>query len=75
VQIATVSSQKTFAPGGDTLSAHLESDPRVKIWAYAVERIAERPWLGHGYGRGILGKDFVARFQGNILNWQPTTCS
>ena len=68
-QIATVSGQKTFAPGGGTLAAQLESDPRVKIWTYAVERVAERPWLGHGYGRGILGKDFVARFQGNILNW------
>jgi O-antigen ligase len=68
-QIATVSGQKTLAPGGGTLAAQLESDPRVKIWTYAVERVAERPWLGHGYGRGILGKDFVARFQGNILNW------
>lgn len=69
VQIATVSVQKTAAPGSETLAAQLESDPRVKIWTYAVERIAERPWLGHGYGRGILGKDFVTRFQGNILNW------
>jgi O-antigen ligase len=69
VQIATVSGQKTLAAGGGTLAAQLEADPRVKIWAYSIERIAERPWLGHGYGRGILGKDFVARFQGNILNW------
>jgi len=68
-QIATVSGQKTLAPGGGTLAKQLEGDPRVKIWAYAAERIGERPWLGYGYGRGILGKDFVARFQGNILNW------
>ena len=68
VQIATVSGQKTLAAGG-TLAAQLEGDPRVKIWSYAAERVAERPWLGYGYGRGILGKDFVARFKGNILNW------
>lgn len=23
---------------------------RASIWAWSVERIAERPWLGHGYG-------------------------
>jgi len=69
VQIATVSGQKTLAPGGGTLAAQLEGDPRVKLWSYAVERIGERPWLGHGYGRGILGRDFVARFKGDILNW------
>ncbi|HET7730252.1 MAG TPA: O-antigen ligase family protein [Usitatibacter sp.] len=32
----------------------LVDDPRLEIWGFAVERIAERPWVGHGYGRGIL---------------------
>lgn len=66
--IATVSLQKTFVPGA-SLSEQFEADPRLKIWAYAAERIAERPWLGYGYGRGILRKDFRARFEGNFYNW------
>ena len=71
LQIATVSGQKTLAPGGAeaSLPAQIEGDPRRSIWAYAAERIAERPWLGYGYGRGILRKDFRAKFEGNILNW------
>jgi O-antigen ligase len=71
VQIATVSGQKTLAPGGaaTSLATQIENDPRVRIWAYSVERIAERPWLGYGYGRGILRKDFRAKFEGNLLNW------
>ena len=66
--IATVSLTKTFVPGA-SLSEQLEADPRLKIWAYAAERIAERPWLGYGYGRGILRKDFRAKFEGNYFNW------
>jgi len=70
-QIAAVSGQKTLAPGGAAapLASQLEHDPRVKIWAYSVERIGERPWLGYGYGRGILRKDFRAKFEGNPLSW------
>jgi O-antigen ligase len=52
-----------------SLATQIENDPRVRIWAYSVERIAERPWLGYGYGRGILRKDFRAKFEGNLLNW------
>jgi O-antigen ligase len=66
--IATVSLEKTFTPGA-SLGAQFEADPRLKIWAYAAERIGERPWLGYGYGRGILRKDFRAKFEGNLLNW------
>ena len=71
LQIAAVSGQKTLAPGGAgaTVAAQLDNDPRMKIWRYSVERIAERPWLGYGYGRGILRKDFRAKFEGNLLNW------
>ena len=68
-QIATVSGGKTTAPAGATLKAQLESDPRVKIWRYAVDRAAERPWLGYGYGRGILRKDFLANLGGDELYW------
>jgi O-antigen ligase len=64
-----VSGLKTLAPSGAGLGEQIEGDPRIKIWAYAVERITERPWLGHGYGRGILRKDFRSKFEGNLLRW------
>jgi O-antigen ligase len=70
-QLAAVSGKKSLAPGGGaaSLAVQLENDPRVQIWAYSAERIGERPWLGYGYGRGILRKDFRARFEGNLLQW------
>jgi O-antigen ligase len=68
-QLAVVSGQKSLAGAAAPLASQIESDPRVKIWAYSAERIGERPWLGYGYGRGILRKDFRARFEGNLLNW------
>jgi O-antigen ligase len=43
-------------------------DPRFLIWNYAKERIAERPIVGHGYGRGILKDEFQQHF-GNPLYW------
>ena len=69
MQLAVVSGQKSLAGAAAPLSVQIENDPRVKIWAYSVERIGERPWLGYGYGRGILRKDFRAHFEGNLLNW------
>lgn len=38
--------------------ANLARDPRFAIWGYAAKRIEEAPWVGHGYGRGILRHDF-----------------
>ena len=67
-QLAVVSAGKGHT-SATSLAARLEADPRFGIWAYAVERAAERPWLGYGYGRGILRKDFRAKFEGNLLNW------
>ena len=48
--------------------ARIDRDPRFEIWVYAGERIRERPWFGHGYGRGILRSDFRTHFD-NILKW------
>ena len=45
-----------------------DRDPRFEIWAYAGEKIRERPWTGYGYGRGILRSDFRTHFD-NILKW------
>ena len=48
--------------------ARFDRDPRFEIWAYAGERIRERPWSGYGFGRGILRKDFRSHFD-NPLKW------
>jgi O-antigen ligase len=38
--------------------AGIEADLRPKIWTIALERIAEAPLLGHGYGREIVAPAF-----------------
>jgi len=48
--------------------ARFDRDPRFEIWAYAAERIRQRPWSGYGYGRGILRSDFRTHFD-NPLKW------
>lgn len=48
--------------------ARIDQDPRWEIWAYAAERIRERPATGFGYGRGILRQDFRTHFE-NPLKW------
>lgn len=40
--------------------AELRRDPRLAIWRYSLARAAEAPWAGHGFGRGILRRDFPA---------------
>ncbi|HUP30883.1 MAG TPA: O-antigen ligase family protein [Usitatibacter sp.] len=48
----------------------LEDDPRIAIWAHARQRMAEAPWIGHGYGRGILAKELLAADPTrNPLHW------
>ena len=52
----------------DRITGMAEQDERPRIWAYALERARERPAFGHGFGRGILRKDFRAAI-GGILPW------
>ena len=51
-----------------TLRATVERDLRWQIWSYGIERIGERPLLGHGYCRGILRDDFRAHID-NPFAW------
>jgi len=32
-------------------------DPRIALWQHTFRRIAERPWLGFGYGKSILREE------------------
>jgi len=36
----------------------IEADIRPRIWERAFERFHDAPWLGHGFGREILARDF-----------------
>ncbi|HVF63578.1 MAG TPA: O-antigen ligase family protein [Casimicrobiaceae bacterium] len=40
--------------GGD-VAPTLATDPRLAIWKHSIDRIGDRPWLGHGYGSHIVG--------------------
>lgn len=54
--------------GGEQVQTGFMADPRLEIWKYAARHIADHPWLGHGYGRGILRKDFRTHFD-DPLKW------
>jgi O-antigen ligase len=38
----------------DSTAVAFKQDPRLDLWPEIVERIQERPLLGHGFGRGGL---------------------
>src|SRR6185295_8445261 len=50
--------------GGVTVS--IERDPRLVLWEHVRARIAERPFLGYGFGRRILAGP-LAREMGDPL--------
>lgn len=51
----------------NVLVATFQDDPRYKLWRFAAEKIAERPWQGFGFGRGILRKDYLAQFGSDTM--------
>lgn len=69
-QFADVVRQKAPAgmPVTETLAGMAKNDERLKIWAHAWAKIADKPAAGYGFGRGILRKDFQAEFD-NKLHW------
>ena len=55
---AEFKAQRHYPQGTGPLAA-LALDQRPGIWSTAVKAIAERPWLGHGFGRGIVADEIV----------------
>jgi O-antigen ligase len=50
----------------------ISADDRLAIWRLGAERAKESPWLGYGFGRGILRQEFryaVSQDQPNALHW------
>jgi len=45
----------------------VEKDPRVALWRYTAQRIADAPIIGHGFGRGILRNELQATFNAGLL--------
>ncbi len=41
-----------------SVTRFLAGDPRFAIWSFAADRVRERPWQGHGFGRAVLRKQF-----------------
>lgn len=66
---ANTAKQRILSETGvaETLGATAETDPRNKIWAYSVERIRERPWMGTGFGRMAQAKQFAKHFNNEPL--------
>lgn len=46
---------------GTSLEDTIMTDPRVPLWSVAKQAIAERPWLGVGFGRAAFGKVYGDR--------------
>ena len=61
--VATRKAESTQAPPA-SIERSVAEDPRLAIWPLVRDRIAERPWAGHGYGKEILG-DELARALGD----------
>jgi O-antigen ligase len=45
---------RLFFPPHTTVGETLKQDPRLALWDRTAARIAERPWLGYGFGKSIL---------------------
>jgi O-antigen ligase len=44
-------------PPDTTVAQTLAGDPRIALWNHTIERLRERPWLGFGFGRAIIGDE------------------
>jgi O-antigen ligase len=57
--------QMTVSPK-EAVSATVAGDPRHRIWGLALERIAEHPIVGAGFGRGSRREEFRTEIGGAI---------
>jgi len=65
VLLASHSRIALSAPGTDILD-FLVDDPRGDLWRFAVERIAEHPWVGAGIGKWSMRGAFDAHFHDTL---------
>jgi O-antigen ligase len=70
--VVTVSLFAVLAAAGVAIMAQqrglqLASDLRPAIWQVAIQRIAEHPWLGAGYGRLLDADVYRQAFPGELI--------
>ncbi|MEO6929715.1 MAG: O-antigen ligase family protein, partial [Casimicrobiaceae bacterium] len=72
---ADVAQQKAemYYPANRSISSSLENDPRIALWKVAVEKIGEAPWLGYGFGRGILREVLPAELHDRAMTHPHNT--
>ncbi|MCC7039412.1 MAG: O-antigen ligase family protein [Burkholderiales bacterium] len=64
---ATLERAHTIRMPDATITKALSDDPRFVLWEHAFERIAQRPWIGYGYGKSILRDEFQAELGNPLL--------
>lgn len=58
--VASRKATSTLAPPA-SIERSVAEDPRLAIWPLVGEKIAAHPWIGHGYGKEILGPELAAK--------------
>ena len=58
VDVMVRKAESTLAPPA-SIERSVAEDPRLSIWPLVRDRIAERPWTGHGYGKEIVGPELA----------------
>jgi O-antigen ligase len=58
VDVLMRKAESTQAPPA-SIERSVAEDPRLAIWPLVRDRIAERPWIGHGYGKEIVGPELA----------------
>jgi O-antigen ligase len=62
-----------YYPRNASISASLENDPRIALWKAAIDKISAAPWLGYGFGRGILREVLPAELHDHALTHPHNT--
>ena len=64
-----VNKNRAAQPGfrGQTLSQTAEQDPRWELWRYSLDRIAERPFTGTGFGKVASMRAYQGRFGDRLM--------
>jgi O-antigen ligase len=58
--------RSVFAPN-TSVTQTFTDDPRLALWQHTFQRIAERPWLGFGYGKSILHEELKGELGDPLL--------
>ncbi|MBS0321409.1 MAG: O-antigen ligase family protein [Proteobacteria bacterium] len=62
-----------YYPPSMSVSQVLENDPRIALWKRVVDKIEAAPWLGYGFGRGILRDELPAELNNLALTHPHNT--